>query len=75
MIEIFNQGSIDATSIEIADVYQAGLYFSDSFNSDWIVKGDQLEYVPTLDLMAGQTDSVYIKMIVLPDANNLNLIK
>ena len=74
LIELFNQGSIDAQAIEIAVFNHSGLGFSQSYNPNWKTIGDHQEYIPTVNLDVGKVDSIYIKMIVNPGGNISNLI-
>ncbi|MEE9438801.1 MAG: T9SS type A sorting domain-containing protein, partial [Saprospiraceae bacterium] len=73
-IEIFNQGTMDATAVEVADFHQNGLTFDITLNPDWKPKGNHLEYIPTVDIKAGESAAIYITLKVNNNANNANIL-
>ena len=64
-IDVFNQGNIDATSIEIADFADGALVFDPALNLDWKQVGDHFEYTGDLNVAAGESGSIFITMTVL----------
>ena len=61
---IFNQGNMDATSIEIADFIDSALEFDADLNPDWKEVDGHLEYVSKIDIAAGDSTRVYITLII-----------
>ena len=73
-IEIFNQGNIDARSVEVSDFPEDGLTFLPTENPDWKVVGNKYEYIPTLDIDVGAKADIYITLQVNNSANNSNIL-
>ncbi len=73
-IEIFNQGNIDARSVEVSDFPEDGLTFLPTQNPDWKVVGNKYEYIPTLDIDVGAKADIYIILQVNNSANNSNIL-
>ena len=74
MIEVINQGTMDATGVEIADKAQDGLEFLPDLNTDWKPKGEHFEYIPTVDVNAGDTSEIFITFRINSSANYNNVL-
>ncbi len=61
VVEVFNQGTADATGIEIIDYLPSSLILNDP---DWTATGSNAIYNSLIDLPAGQTTSVSITCTV-----------
>ncbi len=64
---VFNQGSINATQIQITDSIPSGLILNDT---NWVMNGNTAQLVnPIASLAAGASTSVTITFDVAPNAN------
>ena len=73
-IEVINQGTMDATGVEVADKAQNGLEFLPDLNIDWKTKGDHFEYIPTIDVGRGETSDIFISFRIKNTASNNNIL-
>ncbi len=68
-IDVFNQGNVNATNIQVSDYVPAGLTLADP---NWTVTGSTATLVtPIAALAAGDTTSVSITFNVSPSANGM----
>ena len=69
MIDVINQGTIDATNVEVTDFIPAGLTLDDDA---WTVVGGNATRIIT-SIPAGQTEPVSITFVINENATNSNL--
>ncbi|MBL0100663.1 MAG: DUF11 domain-containing protein [Saprospiraceae bacterium] len=73
-IEIFNQGNIAATNIEVTDNIPCGLQFAtaSATNSGWTASSNTVKTTYTGVLQPGQSTSLFLDMIVTECYTNVN---
>jgi uncharacterized repeat protein (TIGR01451 family) len=73
-IEVFNQGNIPATNIEVTDYLPCGLEFSTSSptNASWSLTGTKVTTTYTGTLNPGQSTILYLDLIVRECYTNQN---
>jgi uncharacterized repeat protein (TIGR01451 family) len=72
-IEVFNQGNIPATNIQVTDYLPCGLEFvASAANAGWTLSGSQVTRTFTGTLNPGQSTTMTIDLIVRECYTNLN---
>jgi uncharacterized repeat protein (TIGR01451 family) len=73
-IEVFNQGNIAATNIEVTDYLPCGLEFNgaSATNAGWSLSGSKVTKTYSGTLNPGQSTTLFIDLIVRECTTNLN---
>ena len=72
-ITVFNQGNVDAYSVEVTDYLNEGYSFDPAANAGWTQNGDLLEYTIAGPLAPGATEALVLNLTVeIPVTANVN---
>ncbi len=72
-IEVFNQGDIPAQNIKVVDYIPEGLKFTSVGNTGWSSIGSRAITTITQVIMPGESQQVFLNLLLEPDANPHNI--